>query len=158
MNKSFISLVLIWAFIGNFAFADIGKSRPGLNKPWKELKLSTEQKTVLADALEESFEDIESYNEELKVSLTSLNDAILNGNENEIRTIASEVAAVRVELQVIKAAVLQELISALTDEQYQILLDIVAAKNERVINRRDALISFVAGLIDRHSSEEESGE
>lgn len=158
MQKTILSIMLVFAFISTNAFAGPHGHHAGKVGAIKALELSDEQKTILADALDTYSEDLAAYHENLATAMTLLNDAILAGIENDIRLASTDVAAIKVEIHVIKATVLQELINVLTDDQYDILLEKYQERNEAIVAHRDKIIEFMEKLIGKHGSTEDAEE
>ena len=159
MKKSLSAIFLVFALITTSVFAEkTHKPRHHHVPKFKALELTDDQKNVLADSFDFYSEDLTAYNETLATAKTALNDAILSGLEVDIRLACADVAAAQVELNVLKAAILQELIAVLTEDQYATLLEQVEKKNEHIIKRHDHIIEFMEKLIDKHGSEDEEEE
>ena len=158
MKKSIAAIFLAITFITTSAWARPGGNHNGSVAPIKALELTDEQKTVLADTLDTYSEELNPHLENLATALTTLNDAILAGVENDIRQASADVAATKVEIHVIKSAILQELINVLTDDQYETLLEKYAERNEAIVAHRDKIIEFMEKLIGKHGSSEDDSE
>ena len=158
MKKRLSSIFLVLALITTSAWAEKGhKDHKGHHHAvhFRALELTDDQKNTLADSFDFYSEDLRAQHEALATALTDLNNAILSGLEVDVRIASADVANAQVELNVLKAAVLQELIAVLTEDQYATLIEQIEKKNEHIAKRHDHILEFMAKLIDKHGSDDE---
>ena len=123
MKKRFSSFFIVLALFTTASRGEKDHKGHHRNIHFLALELTDEQKNVLADSFDFYNESLTAQQEDLATALTALNDTILSGVETDIRTASANIANAQVEINVIKAAVLQELIVVLSEDQYTKLIN-----------------------------------